>query len=153
MSSDLDPVFVKALKLLQSRSKDSYCQLKQMYDEVVAQRRAETTVKRVITITCSSFVWQRWFYSAFVVYKFACISRRIKFIVYVQFEMKCQNMRGLWAVQYIDTPFNIVNDDHNHVALRDLFRYCSRSCISICIIHFTLGEVDNFHATSLSIYR
>jgi len=47
-SSDLDPVFVKALKLLQSRSKDSYFQLKQMYDEVVAQRRTDSAVKRVI---------------------------------------------------------------------------------------------------------
>jgi len=50
-SSDLDPVFVKALKLLQSRSKDSYFQLKQMYDEVVAQRRAEAAIKRVIYFT------------------------------------------------------------------------------------------------------
>jgi len=48
LSSDLDPVFVKALKLLQSRSKDSYFQLKQMYDDVVAQRRADAAIKRVM---------------------------------------------------------------------------------------------------------
>jgi len=47
-SSDLDPVFVTALKLLQSRSKDSYFQLRQMYDEVVAQRKAEAAIKRVL---------------------------------------------------------------------------------------------------------
>lgn len=47
-SSDLDPVFVKALKLLQSRSKDSYFQLRQMYDDVVAQRKAECVIKREI---------------------------------------------------------------------------------------------------------
>ena len=46
-STDLDPIFVKALKLLQSRSKDSYFHLKQMYDEVVAQRRYDAAVKRV----------------------------------------------------------------------------------------------------------
>jgi len=50
-SSDLDPVFVKALKLLQSRSKDSYFQLKQMYDEVVAQRRHDAAIKRVIYLS------------------------------------------------------------------------------------------------------
>ena len=38
---DLDPMFVKALRLLQSRSKESTDQLKQMLDEVLAQRRAE----------------------------------------------------------------------------------------------------------------
>jgi len=57
-SSDLDPVFVKALKLLQSRSKDSYFQLKQMYDEVVAQRRHDTVIKRVTYLSrvpCSLF--------------------------------------------------------------------------------------------------
>ena len=47
MSTELDPVFVKALKLLQSRSKDSYFQLRQMYDEAVAHRRAEAAIKRV----------------------------------------------------------------------------------------------------------
>ena len=50
-SYDLDPVFVKALKLLQSRSKDSYFQLKQMYDEVVAQRRDEAAIKRVMLLS------------------------------------------------------------------------------------------------------
>jgi len=62
-SSDLDPVFVKALKLLQSRSKDSYFQLKQMYDEVVAQRRDEVAVKRVIITTIR---FDRWFCSVCV---------------------------------------------------------------------------------------
>jgi len=53
MSGDLDPVFVKALKLLQSRSKDSYFQLRQMYDDVVAQRKAEAVIKRVTHATYS----------------------------------------------------------------------------------------------------
>jgi hypothetical protein len=46
-SSDLDPLFLKALKLLQSRSKESRDQLRQLYDEIVAQRRAELDAKRV----------------------------------------------------------------------------------------------------------
>ena len=63
-SSDLDPVFVKALKLLQSRSKDSYFQLKQMYDEVVAQRRTDSAVKRVIQYSLFRlrFLLKRCFY-------------------------------------------------------------------------------------------
>ncbi|KAK3593919.1 hypothetical protein CHS0354_011524 [Potamilus streckersoni] len=39
---ELDPVFVKALKLLHSKSKDSTEQLKQMLDDVIAQRRGQT---------------------------------------------------------------------------------------------------------------
>jgi len=50
-SGDLDPFFVKALKLLQSRSKESYFQLKQMHDEVVSQRRAEAALKQVSVAT------------------------------------------------------------------------------------------------------
>lgn len=38
-SLDLDPVFVKALKLLHSKSKDSAAQLKQMLDDCIAQRK------------------------------------------------------------------------------------------------------------------
>ncbi|ELU00565.1 hypothetical protein CAPTEDRAFT_210645, partial [Capitella teleta] len=38
---DLDPVFVKALKLLHSRSRDSAIQLKQMLDDAIAQRKSE----------------------------------------------------------------------------------------------------------------
>lgn len=40
-SSDLDPSFVKALKLLLSRSKESTEQLKQMADELIDQRKKE----------------------------------------------------------------------------------------------------------------
>ncbi|KAL5006669.1 hypothetical protein ScPMuIL_015475 [Solemya velum] len=40
-SLDLDPLFVKALKLLHSRSKDSTDQLREMVDEAIAQRRAQ----------------------------------------------------------------------------------------------------------------
>ena len=36
---DLDPLFVKALKLLHSRNKDSTAQLKSMLDDVIAQKR------------------------------------------------------------------------------------------------------------------
>ncbi|KAL3841548.1 hypothetical protein ACJMK2_019673 [Sinanodonta woodiana] len=39
---ELDPVFVKALKLLHSKAKDSTEQLKQMLDDVIAQRRGHT---------------------------------------------------------------------------------------------------------------
>ncbi|XP_067655329.1 integrator complex subunit 12-like isoform X2 [Haliotis asinina] len=38
-SLELDPMFVKALKLLHSRNKDSAAQLKAMLDDVIAQRR------------------------------------------------------------------------------------------------------------------
>jgi len=60
-TSDLDPLFVKALKLLQSRSKDSYFQLKQMYDDVVAQRRAVSSIKRVATSSLYLFNIINWF--------------------------------------------------------------------------------------------
>lgn len=46
-SSDLDPLFIKALKLLQSRSKESRYQLRQLYDEVVAERKGELAMKQV----------------------------------------------------------------------------------------------------------
>ena len=46
-TGDLDPLFVKALKLLQSRSKESKEQLRQLYEEVAAQRKAEIVTKRV----------------------------------------------------------------------------------------------------------
>ena len=36
---ELDPLFVRALKLLQSRNKDAADQLKQMHDDVIAQRK------------------------------------------------------------------------------------------------------------------
>jgi len=44
-SLDLDPVFVKALKLLHSRSKDSATQLKQMLDDAIAQRKGQSKSK------------------------------------------------------------------------------------------------------------
>ena len=36
---DLDPTFVKALKLLHSKSKDSMAQLRAMVDDAIAQRK------------------------------------------------------------------------------------------------------------------
>ena len=36
---DLDPIFVKALKLLHSKAKDSTSQLKAMLDDAIAQRK------------------------------------------------------------------------------------------------------------------
>lgn len=44
---DLDPLFVKALKLLHSRSKDATQQLKQMLDDAIAQRKAEVGSSKV----------------------------------------------------------------------------------------------------------
>jgi hypothetical protein len=52
-SSDLDPLFLKALKLLQSRSKESRDQLRQLYDEVVIQRKTELAAKRVRIKACA----------------------------------------------------------------------------------------------------
>ena len=45
---DLDPLFLKALKLLHSKSKDAAEQLKAMHDEVVAKKKFEIASKRVI---------------------------------------------------------------------------------------------------------
>jgi len=44
---ELDPTFVRGLKLLQSRSKESADQLRQLYNELVEQRKAELALKRV----------------------------------------------------------------------------------------------------------
>ena len=38
-SQDLDPVFVKALRLMHSKSKESGDQLRQMLDDLIAQRK------------------------------------------------------------------------------------------------------------------
>ena len=42
---DLDPMFVKALKLLHSRSKDSTEQLRQMLNDVIAKKRSKLDIK------------------------------------------------------------------------------------------------------------
>jgi len=47
-SADLDPIFVKGLKLLLSRSKEAEDQLKQMLDEVLDQRKKEIANKSVV---------------------------------------------------------------------------------------------------------
>ena len=38
-SQDLDPVFVKALRLMHSKSKEAGDQLRQMLDDLIAQRK------------------------------------------------------------------------------------------------------------------
>ena len=38
-TTDLDPLFVRALKLLNSKSRESAAQLKAMVDEAIAQRK------------------------------------------------------------------------------------------------------------------
>ena len=38
-STDLDPVFVKALRLMHSKSKEAGDQLRQMLDDLIAQRK------------------------------------------------------------------------------------------------------------------
>ncbi len=52
---ELDPLFVKALKLLHSRSKDAVDQLKQMADEAIAQRRGELALRRMVTLAFTMF--------------------------------------------------------------------------------------------------
>jgi integrator complex subunit 12 len=44
-SLDLDPVFVKALKLLHSKSKESGALLKQMLDDAIAQKKGQSKSK------------------------------------------------------------------------------------------------------------
>ena len=44
---ELDPLFLKALKLLNSRSKESTEQLKQLLDDVLAQRKLSVSEKKV----------------------------------------------------------------------------------------------------------
>ena len=44
---ELDPLFVRALKLLQSKSKDAADQLKQMHDDVISQRKFGFQEKKV----------------------------------------------------------------------------------------------------------
>ena len=44
---ELDPLFVRALKLLQSKSKDAADQLKQMHDDVISQRKLGVQEKKV----------------------------------------------------------------------------------------------------------
>ena len=44
-SQDLDPLFVKALRLMHSKSKESGEQLKQMLDDLIAQRKAQMQSK------------------------------------------------------------------------------------------------------------
>lgn len=39
--SELDPVFIKALKLLHSKNKDAADQLKELLDDVLAQRKKQ----------------------------------------------------------------------------------------------------------------
>ena len=46
-ATELDPLFLKALKLLHSRSKDAASQLKQMYYDVVAKKRSNWNGKKV----------------------------------------------------------------------------------------------------------
>ena len=46
---ELDPTFVRALKLLQSRSKESTEQLRQILHELTEQRKAELASKRVLS--------------------------------------------------------------------------------------------------------
>ena len=41
LSSDLDPLFLKALKLLQSKNKESADQIKELLDEILAQRKKQ----------------------------------------------------------------------------------------------------------------
>ena len=42
---DLDPIFVKALKLLHSKSKESGILLKQMLDDAIAQKKGQSKSK------------------------------------------------------------------------------------------------------------
>ena len=44
---ELDPLFVRALKLLQSKSKDAADQLKQMHDDIISQRKLGVQEKKV----------------------------------------------------------------------------------------------------------
>ena len=44
-SQDLDPLFVKALRLMHSKSKEAGDQLKQMLDDLIAQRKAQMQSK------------------------------------------------------------------------------------------------------------
>ena len=45
--TELDPLFLKALKLLHSTGKDAAEQLKQMYYDVVSKRRSDWDGKKV----------------------------------------------------------------------------------------------------------
>ena len=44
-SQDLNPLFVKALRLMHSKSKEAGDQLKQMLDDLIAQRKAQMQSK------------------------------------------------------------------------------------------------------------
>ena len=49
-ATDLDPLFVRALKLLNSKSKESAAQLKAMVDEAIAQRKG---LKVLLSCSCN----------------------------------------------------------------------------------------------------
>lgn len=44
--TDLDPTFIKALRLLHSKSKDSADQLKQMLDDVLHSKKGQKVFKK-----------------------------------------------------------------------------------------------------------
>lgn len=49
-SDDLDPIFVKALKLLLSKSNDSIGKLKHLADEFIEQRKKEVAIEIAVVI-------------------------------------------------------------------------------------------------------
>jgi len=58
-SLDLDPVFVKALKLLHSKNKDSAAQLKQLLDDCIVQKKGVPKGKvwaRLIELSRNTFI-------------------------------------------------------------------------------------------------
>lgn len=74
--TDLDPTFIKALRLLHSKSKDSADQLKQMLDDVLHSKKGQKVFKnRIRKFPCLmhdtvNWVFQILFY--FLIAKFIC---------------------------------------------------------------------------------
>lgn len=82
--TDLDPTFIKALRLLHSKSKDSADQLKQMLDDVLHSKKGQKVFKNRIwkfpcwmhdTCTTVNWVFQILFY--FLIAKYIYLKKKV----------------------------------------------------------------------------
>lgn len=113
--TDLDPTFIKALRLLHSKSKDSADQLKQMLDDVLHSKKGQKVFKNRIwkfpfwmhdTCTTVNWVFQILFY--FLIAK------------YIYF-FKSSRQDTDWFKQSFSSSFHYYSD-FKTVQMRHLFR-------------------------------
>lgn len=113
--TDLDPTFIKALRLLHSKSKDSADQLKQMLDDVLHSKKGQKVFKNRIWKfpcwmhdTCTTVNW------VFQILFYFLIAKYIFFL-----KSSCQDTD--WFKQIFSSSFHYYSD-FKTVQMRHLFR-------------------------------